>query len=40
MIGRTLGERDDQGAIALEADAIVRERRTLEKHVNVSELYI
>jgi len=40
MIGRTPGKRDDQGAIALEADAIVRERRTLEKHVNESELYI
>jgi hypothetical protein len=40
MIGGTPGVRDDQGAIALEADVIARERRPIEKHMNVSELYI
>ncbi len=40
MIGRTPGVRDDQGAIALEANVIARERRPIEKHVNVCELYI
>ena len=36
MIGRTQGVGDNQGVIALGADAIVRERRLFGKHANVS----